>query len=167
MSLDHESYYDVIQKTQLVSADIYFVLHNRLLVGKRNNSPAKNLLFTPGCRAFKNETLKSTCIRVALEELCIQIDYSRCSQIGVFDHIYPDNFRDSKFGTHYVNIAYAYPMRSIEKTNIRFDAQHSFFSWIPCDEVLAHKSIHPYVKQSFKTAVDKGIIKIDSGTRSA
>lgn len=163
MSLDQESYYNVIEKTQLVSTDIYFVLKDRLLVGKRKNPPAKNWLFTPGCRAFKNETLESTCIRVASEELGISIKFSECKQIGVFDHIYPDNFRDSKFGTHYVNIAYVYQMNSIEKTNIRLDTQHSFFRWIPLDEVLNHKGIHPNVKDSFKAAVKKGLIKIRSG----
>ena len=158
MSLSPDEYYRVIAKTQLVSSDLYCVYEDKLLLGKRLNSPAKNWLFTPGSRAFKNELLEQTCIRVAKEELGVDIKFSDCKMIGVFDHQYTDNFRDSKFGTHYVNVAYVCEFSPKQRESVRRDDQHSYFEWIPTKDVLHHRNIHPIVKHSFSRAVEMKLI---------
>ena len=149
MSLCHDDYYDVIRKTQLVSTDIYFFYKKSLFLGKRTNEPAKGWLFTPGCRAYKNETLSQTCTRLAKEELGLTILPSKCMFIGVYDHLYSNNFRDEKFGTHYVNIAYTYELSDEEKKQIKIDKQHSSVEWVPISKVLSDPRIHNLVKKTF------------------
>ena len=147
--LNHDTYYKIIEHTQLVSTDIFFIHKNRLLLGKRVNEPAKGWLFTPGCRAYKNETLDETCIRLAKEEIGITILAKDCKFLGVYDHIYTNNFKDNKFGTHYVNMAYMYMLSDEQKNNIKSDNQHDSLHWIHISKINSHKNIHKLVKKTF------------------
>lgn len=146
--LDPDTYYGVIRHTQLVSTDIFFIHKSHVLLGKRVNQPAKGWLFTPGCRAYKNERLDETCVRLAKEELGIRIGAEDCAFVGVYDHVYPNNFRDRKFGTHYVNVAYVCTLSDAHK-ELKADDQHAFFEWVHVSRVASHDGVHPLVKRTF------------------
>ena len=151
--LDHKTYYEVIKHTQLVSTDIYFFHNSKLFLGKRVNEPAKGWLFTPGCRVYKNETLDETCVRLGKEELGINISAKDCTFLGVYDHIYANNFKDNKFGTHYVNIAYMYMLSDEQKDNIKTDDQHTHVEWVHVSNINSHNQIHDLVKKTFSDIV--------------
>ena len=153
--LNPEKYYDIIKHTPLTSIDIFFTNKNKFLVGKRNNNPAKGYLFTPGCRTYKNETLSEGIVRVANTEVGIIIDPNKCKLIGVYDHIYEDNFMDKEIGTHYVNSAYHYNISDEEISKIKTDDQHDIFILVDIDEAIdknseLHKQIHKYVINTLK-----------------
>tara|TARA_B100001057_G_C22230876_1_gene711982 strand:- start:126 stop:428 length:303 start_codon:yes stop_codon:yes gene_type:complete len=93
-----------------------------MLIGYRNNNPARNYWFVPGCRTGKNETLSRGAQRVANSELGINIDTSKLKLLGVYDHIYDNNFQNNDFGTHYVVSAYMIILN--EKPIINGDTQH-------------------------------------------
>jgi len=141
-----EKYYQIIKDTTLTSIDIYFIKDNKVLVGKRNNNPAKGYLFTPGCRTFKGEIQTEGLKRVAKKELGIDINPLDCKLIGVYDHIYENNFIDDLTKTHYVDVAYLYNISDKELSSINLDDQHDSFSLIDIDEALENKLVHNYVK---------------------
>jgi|SaaInlStandDraft_7_1057024.scaffolds.fasta_scaffold26928_2 colanic acid biosynthesis protein WcaH len=148
--LSTNDYYNIIKETTLSSVDLFIIKDNKLLVCERENDPAKGYLFTPGCRTYKNETLKECGYRVAKSELNLDIDIDKLILIGVYDHIYENNFIDSTFGTHYVNTAYLYILNS-DNTNILLDHQHSNFKWV--NDVLNHDNIHSLVKTTYKDII--------------
>lgn len=142
----HDKYYEIIRDTTLTSIDIYFVKDQQVLVGKRNNNPAKGYLFTPGCRTFKGEIQTDGLKRVAKKELGLNINPLDCKLIGVYDHIYQNNFRDDLTTTHYVDVAYLYKISEKELNSITLDDQHDNFSMIDIDKALENTLVHDYVK---------------------
>jgi len=151
--LSHKDYYQVIEKTPLTSVDIYFVYKKSIWLGWRANNPGKDHWFTPGCRGYKNEPIKELIKRVAYTECGLTIDPDDCNLIDVYDHIYENNFKDDTFGTHYVNAAYFYKVSDGQVLRMRCDQQHSYFTWMECEEALADEKVHPFVKKTIKDLV--------------
>ena len=141
-----ETYYQIIEMTTLTSVDRGIINNNKILLGLRNNEPAKGYLFTPGCRTFKYEKLDDAIKRVAKTELNLDIEPSRAKHIGVYDHIYSNNFKDNEFGTHYVNVAYRVDLLDSELDLIKPDEQHEVFQWYKLENALEDEKVHPYVK---------------------
>ena len=141
-----EKYYQIIEMTTLTSVDLGIINNNKILLGLRNNEPAKGYLFTPGCRTFKYEKLDNAIKRVAKKELNLDIEPSRAKHIGVYDHIYSNNFKDNKFGTHYVNVAYRLDLLASELDLIKPDEQHEVFQWYKLENALEDEKVHSYVK---------------------
>ena len=96
----------VIRSTPLVSIDI--ILKNTIgevLLGKRNNRPAKGNWFVPGGRVLKDEPLDVAFKRLIQNELALKEEVSSKFR-GVYQHFYDDNFLGNNFATHYVVLAY-------------------------------------------------------------
>jgi colanic acid biosynthesis protein WcaH len=151
MSLDRENYYKVIKKTTLTSTDLVFLWDDKILVGLRNNNPAKDFWFVPGCRTGKYECINDGIRRVAKSELNLEIDSESAQLLGVFDHIYDNNFIDNKFGTHYLVSAYLIVLD--KEPTIILDNQHSEFKWMSFKDIEEFESVHqntknyiPYIK---------------------
>jgi len=144
MSLDKSTYYDIIKLTTLTSIDLIFIYNYKILVGLRNNNPAKGTYFVPGCRTGKNELITDGIIRVAKEEVGLDIDPNNAQLLGVFDHIYNNNFKDNTFGTHYIVSAYLIEL-DIEPVLLK-DNQHSCLNWLTFEELINMESVHQYTK---------------------
>jgi len=144
MSLDKSTYYDIIKLTTLTSIDLIFIYNDKILVGLRNNNPAKGTFFVPGCRTGKNELIKDGIIRVAKEEVGLDINPNNAQLLGVFDHIYNNNFKDDTFETHYVVSAYLIKL-DIEPLLLK-DNQHSCLNWLTFQEFKNMESVHQYTK---------------------
>ena len=158
-------YLNVIKITTLTSIDIYFINENKFLVGCRKNNPAKDYLFTPGCRTFKGETIREGLERVALKELGLKIDPDKCKLVGIYDHIYKNNFMNNNFGTHYVNSAFVYLISNDEIKKIRCDDQHEDLFMVDFNDALDPKSkyndkIHENVKITLRDIIKKNIIQL-------
>ena len=106
--LDRETFLTVVRHTPLVSVDL--VVRDgagRLLVGLRNNEPAKDTWFVPGGRICKDERIAAALVRVAREELGIDLDPAAARLLGVYEHLYDTNVAETPdFGTHYVVLAH-------------------------------------------------------------
>ena len=161
MSLDRENYYKVIKKTTLTSTDLVFLWDDKILVGLRNNNPAKDFWFVPGSRTGKYERINDGICRVAKSELNLEINSKSAQLLGVFDHIYNNNFIDNKFGTHYLVSAYLIVLD--KEPTIVLDNQHSEFKWISFSDIEDLESVHqntknyiPYIKNYilYKTKLD-------------
>lgn len=147
--MEAEDFLHVIDKTPLVSIDIILTNESgEVLLGKRINKPAKDYWFVPGGRIRKNETLQTAMTRISTTELGVNVTLNDARLIGVFDHIYDDNFQ-SKAGinTHYVALGYEVTFPVDQK--ITFDEQHSEMYWWPLRELQESASVHENTKAYF------------------
>lgn len=149
MKLELELFKEIIKNTPLVSID--FIISNKkgqVLLGQRQNRPAKGSWFVPGGRIFKDETFKRAFIRLTKEELHLDISIEDSIFLGVYEHFYSDNIMGCDFSTHYVVHGYQINI-DVEKNNIFPDSQHSYFKWYNLEELLASKDVHQYTKNYF------------------
>ena len=144
MALDESTYYDIIKLTTLTSIDLIFVYNDKVLVGMRNNNPAKATYFVPGCRTGKNELIRDGIMRVSREEVGLDIDPTNTKLLGVFDHVYHNNFKDDTFGTHYIVTAY---LIKLDRDPVLLkDKQHSSLNWLTLKELKNCRTVHQYTK---------------------
>jgi len=143
--LDNKTFETVISSTPLISIDLLVKKDNKILLGKRINKPAQGYLFSIGGRVYKNETINNAMIRIAKDELNIELKLTP-RFIGVFEHFYDDSIYQG-VSTHYVNLAYE---MEIEETLNLPSEQHNEYQWFTIDELLKSKQVHKYVKDYFK-----------------
>lgn len=150
--LDNQIFKTVINSTPLISIDLLVKKDNKILLGKRINKPAKGYLFSIGGRVYKNETIDSAMMRIAKNELNIELK-SKPRFIGVFEHFYDDSIYQH-VSTHYVNLAYEIETQAL--FNLPFK-QYNEYQWLTIDELLQSKQVHKYVKDYFKDYEVRGI----------
>ena len=143
--LDDQTFKTVINSTPLISIDLLVKKDNKILLGTRINKPAQGYLFSIGGRVYKNETINSAMMRIAKDELNIELKLTP-SFIGVFEHFYDDSIYQD-ISTHYVNLAYEIEIEEI--FNLPTE-QHNEYQWLTIDELLKSKQVHKYVKDYFK-----------------
>ena len=137
--LDNQTFRTVVNSTPLISIDILVKRDNAILLGKRVNNPAQGYLFSVGGRVHKNEKINSAIIRIAKNELNIDLK-SMPRFIGVFEHFYDDSIYQD-VSTHYVNLAYE--IETHEICNLPTE-QHNEYQWLTIDELLKSKQVHKY-----------------------
>ena len=143
--LDDQTFETVINSTPLISIDLLVKKDNKILLGKRINKPAQGYLFSIGGRVYKNETIDNAMMRIAKNELNIELKLMP-RFIGVFEHFYDDSIYQD-VSTHYVNLAYEI---KIEGTLNLPSEQHNEYQWLTIDELLKSKQVYKYVKNYFK-----------------
>jgi colanic acid biosynthesis protein WcaH len=148
--LPHDTLLSVVRHTPLVSIDL--VCRNargEVLLGLRQNRPAQGTWFVPGGRILKDERVADALRRIAAAELGFQPDEVAAARpLGVFEHLYPDNFSGTEdVTTHYVVLAYAV---TVGEDSVRaLDSQHSALRWLPVDELLASAEVHVNTRAYF------------------
>ena len=150
MLLPEEQFQHACAALPLVSIDLVLTdPHGRLLLGLRNNAPARGWWFTPGGRIRKNEVFKQAMARIALEELSLPVDLLGAAVLmGTWDHFYPDSAFSPLISTHYVNLPYWLQLdwQDIDRMNIQPDNQHSAWQWMNVRQAEVDLSVHPYVQ---------------------
>jgi len=121
--------------------------YKEVLLGKRINKPAQNYYFAPGGRIRKNERQEEAIKRLSLAELGISLDKNQLGWLGVFDHIYEDNFYGTEgFGTHCIASAWVFNANKDWVNEKIVQEQHSNIRWVPLSQVRKDEQIHPYTK---------------------
>jgi len=143
--LDDQIFKTVVDSAPLVSIDILLKKGNKILLGKRVNKPAQGYFFSIGGRINKNETIDKAMVRIALNELNIDLK-STPGFIGVFEHFYDDSIYKG-ISTYYVNLAYEYEVEEVPDLPAE---QHSEYKWFTIDKLLESKQVHEYVKDYFR-----------------
>lgn len=139
----------VIKSTPLVSIDI--ILKNTVgdvLLGKRNNRPAKGRWFVPGGRVLKDEPIDLAFKRLIENELGLKKEVSSNFK-GIYQHFYDNNFFGNTSTTHYVVLAY----------EVNFNGsllplpeeQHSDYKWFTRGELLLNEQVHEHTKWYFQS----------------
>ena len=142
--LDNQTFKTVISSTPLISIDLLVKKDNKILLGKRISKPAQGYLFSIGGRVYKNETIDSAMLRIAKNELNIELKLIP-RFIGVFEHFYDDSIYHG-LSTHYINLAYEI---EIQETLNLPTKQHNEYLWLAIDELLKSKQVHKYIKNYF------------------
>ncbi len=135
----------IVKFTPLISIDL--IVKNdkdKILLGKRNNRPAKGFWFVPGGRVLKDEPLSTAFHRLIKEELNIEKSCIESEFIGVYQHFYDDNFTKKQFSTHYIVLAYTIRLNSL--TSHFPNDQHSLYQWFSEKELLKSNEVHKYTK---------------------
>jgi colanic acid biosynthesis protein WcaH len=140
----------IVRNTPLISID--FLMHNEnneILLGWRNNQPAKDFWFVPGGRIYKNETIRDAFSRIMTAETGLTLDMEQAVFRGIYEHFHPDqNFMNEPgFGTHYIVLAFEIQMAR-ELTSLPLN-QHSDYKWESISELLDDALVHPYTKNYF------------------
>ncbi|WP_068711545.1 GDP-mannose mannosyl hydrolase [Vibrio tritonius] len=149
MFLTDDQFKNVIEYTPLVSIDLVVCnMSGQILVGKRNNRPAKGDWFVPGGRVLKNEALHQAFKRLSLKELGVEFSMSNASFLGVFEHFYDDCFFDEFISTHYVVLAYQ--LNIDEHSLCLQDEQHCEYRWMDIASLLSSDSVHQNTKRYFE-----------------
>lgn len=139
----------VIRSTPLVSIDLILTRPDgAVLVGRRQNEPARDFWFVPGGRIRKDERLDDAFRRLVMAETGLAAERAGARLLGVYEHLYDTNaLGDTTFGTHYVVLGYhmAVPADAV----ITADDQHAEFQWRQPADLLADPMVHANTKAYF------------------
>jgi colanic acid biosynthesis protein WcaH len=130
----------------LVSIDwVIYTPAGKMLLGLRNNAPARGYWFTPGGRIRKDELHRIAMQRIAADELGLSpANIAHAFAMGVWDHFYPDSAFASAVSTHYVNLPYALQVDAeFEPCG---DAQHAQWRWVDVAQAQEDLSIHHHAR---------------------
>lgn len=138
----------VVRNAPLVSIDLILIdPAERVLLGWRNNQPARDTWFVPGGVIRKNERLDDAFRRIAHAELGLSLERRQAQLLGVYEHFYDSNFAGvADVDTHYVVVAYRC---AIAQLPVLADSQHRELRWFSRDELLAEPAVHANTRAYF------------------
>jgi colanic acid biosynthesis protein WcaH len=141
----------VVRLAPVVAIDL--VVRNaagEVLLGLRNNEPARKTWFVPGGRVLKDERLDAAFARISADELGVALSRADARFLGIYEHVYEKNFAGAPgFGTHYVVLAHEIAIA--EPVATPADDQHGEFRWWRVESLLDSADVHPHTKAYFAT----------------
>ncbi len=144
--LNDADFATVVRLAPLVSIDL--IIRNaqdQVLLGLRNNEPAKGFFFVPGGAILKNERLHEAFARILERETGYAAAFADARLIVVFEHFYANNrFGEAGYGTHYIALGYA--LKLAATSDLKIDAQHAELRWWDEAELLASQRVHHNTK---------------------
>jgi len=146
--LPHADWLQVVRNAPLVSIDLILLdPEGRVLLGLRENEPARGTWFVPGGAIRKSETLDAAFARIARDELGLDLQRRDAGLLGVYEHHYATNFAgEPGVTTHYVVLAHRLSLQGERRPA---DAQHRELRWFTVRELLARSDVHTNVKAYF------------------
>jgi colanic acid biosynthesis protein WcaH len=148
--LSHADLHTVVRLAPLIAID--FVIRNPrhdVLLGLRNNQPAKGSYFVPGGIVLKNERLADAFARILKRETNFDAAIGGARPLGAYEHFYDANrFDDPAFGTHYVTLGYELTIG--DTAVLQTDSQHGEFRWWAEADLMASDRVHDNTKAYFR-----------------
>jgi colanic acid biosynthesis protein WcaH len=156
--LSKEDFSNVVKNTPIIAVDFIVINNeNKILLGKRNNNPAKDYYFTLGGVIRKEETIKEATRRISENELNYPLYIDSLKFNGVFEFIYKENFLDNEdFSTHYIVLSYIfYDIDNVINpyslgVDDKYKNQHEEFIWLSKEEILNNNNMHKDLKELIK-----------------
>ena len=145
MSLSNSEFKEIVRNTPLVSIDLVIAdPSGAILMGWRENEPAKGTWFVPGGRIRKDERIADAFDRIVKGETGLVRNLAESRFCGVHEHFYASNcFAEADFGTHYCVLVYL--LRFDERPLITIDDQHTKVAWL----TRSAAGIHAYSRAYF------------------
>lgn len=130
----------IVENAPIVSVDLVVEHDDGVLLGKRENEPAKGEWFVPGGTVLKNETRTAAVHRVAEKELGQAVTIDEC--LGTYEHFYDTSDIEDINSKHYLATAYRCHFKG-DSGDFCADDQHSAIEvfYPPFDD------LHPYVQR--------------------
>jgi colanic acid biosynthesis protein WcaH len=141
---------EIVRHTPLISIDLIVQdIEGRILLGLRNNEPARGSWFVPGGVVKKNESLDDAFARITETEIGASFSRRTATFRGIFEHLYPENFAQApEVTTHYVVLAYI--VQTDQLPTRPGDSQHGNFCGFTAAELLSHPDVHDNTKAYFR-----------------
>src|SRR5262245_22247996 len=122
---------------------------NKVLLGFRNNEPAKGFYFVPGGRIWKDERINDAFERILKAETGHAAAFDQARFRGVYEHFFDTNrFDEPGYGTHCV--ALLYEIRIGANSQLKTDEQHTEFVWWAEPTILTSDRVHENTKMYFR-----------------
>lgn len=147
--LSTDDFLTVVRLAPLVSLDLVVTNpRGEVLLGLRTNRPAEGFWFVPGGRIQKDERLDDAFRRLTGEELGRPLGLRDASPLGVYEHLYEDNFAGAPgVSTHYVVIAHRLAL-DLDLAALP-GAQHARWKWLHPDALRADPTVHANTRAYF------------------
>jgi colanic acid biosynthesis protein WcaH len=140
----------VVGLAPLVSIDL--IIRNaqdQVLLGLRNNEPAKDFFFVPGGMIRKGETLRDAFARILKYETGYVAAMQEARLLGAYEHFYGNNrFGEAGYGTHYVVLGYE--LKRGDTSGLTIDPQHRELRWWSERDLMASEKVHDNTKAYFR-----------------
>lgn len=137
-SIPDDEWRTIVANVPLVSVDLVIKHDDGILLGKRQNEPAKGEWFVPGGRVQKNESRTDAVHRIAQEEISCEVEIGQ--PLGTFEHFYDTSDVPGVDTKHYLANGFAVTPKGEPSLA---DEQHkelrTFSEPFP--------ELHPYVEQ--------------------
>lgn len=146
ISLD--KFEQIVKNTPLITID--FIIYNskgQILLGKRNNKPARLHYFTPGGRIFKSENFKDAVKRLSEKELNYELKMEDLLFVGVFEQLFDESIFEG-ISLHCIDLVYSCNVDKLENLP---NIEHDDYIYVSKNELLEHNLVHHYVKDFFNT----------------
>jgi colanic acid biosynthesis protein WcaH len=143
--LEKQTFTTIIESTPLVSIDL--LVENKqgqVLLGYRNNRPAKDYWFVPGGRILKGEHMDSAFRRLTSVELGSVFERQQAEFLGPYEHFYDDSVFGEGVTTHYVVLGYKL-VCDIDISRLP-SVQHNQYKWFDKPSMLANDKVHQHSK---------------------
>ena len=138
-----EQWETIVANVPLVSVDLIVEYDGGVLLGKRQNEPAKGEWFVPGGTVLKNESRVDAVHRVAAEELGEPVVIEEC--LGTYEHFYDTSELAGIDSKHYV--ANGFVVRPTSEPTVS-DDQHDGLRVV----AEPYPDLHPYVQRYLDAA---------------
>jgi colanic acid biosynthesis protein WcaH len=159
--LSSDDFHTVVRLAPLVSIDL--IIRNsrgEVLLGLRNNEPARGFYFVPGGIILKQERLHAAFARILKRETNYDASLEDARLLGVYEHFYDANSSGHKnFSTHYVVLAHE--LKLADASAPKFDAQHSEMRWWGERDLLVSDRVHENTKAYFRRSQGKSSGRAD------
>ena len=142
-----------ISMLPLISIDLIITNSEGLvLLGRRENRPAKGSWFVPGGRIRRMEDFESAFKRITNSELGIAFSLNDSRLLGIFEHMYEDSAFSGEVGSHYISIGLKMECGNLKIRNLP-RIQHREYRWFKFEELFSDKLVHDRTKEFFEEAV--------------
>lgn len=137
----------LVKSAPLISIDFVILnVKHEVLLGLRNNNPAKGSYFIPGGRIFKDETIKNAVSRLSIKEFGIELHLEEILPLGIFEQFYETNFFEKQnITTHYLSMPFIYNIQGDFRWHQ--DSQHEKFEFFTLEQALENPLVHVYTKK--------------------
>ena len=137
----------------LVSIDLIITNSEGLvLLGKRENRPAKGSWFVPGGRIRRMESFDTAFRRISENELGRSFSLDEAILSGVFEHMYDNSAFSEEIGAHYVSIGVNVDGEYLKIENLP-QIQHKEYRWFNLKDIHKSKLVHNRTKEFFDSQV--------------
>ena len=147
--IGEEEFTTSVSHLPLVSIDL--LVRNSdgsILLGKRENRPARGHWFVPGGRIRRMERFEAAFRRVTNDELGLTIEKEDAEFQGVFEHMYDDSAFSDEIGSHYVSIAMVLENCDLDLAKLP-QSQHKEYRWFNLQEIIEDSEVHERTKEFF------------------
>jgi ADP-ribose pyrophosphatase YjhB (NUDIX family) len=144
----------------LPTIDVVILQRGKALLLRRIREPAKDQLWFPGGRLFKNEAFEDAARRLALGEAGIAV--AKLEFLGIDNLIFPTDPFNHGLGTHMVSLLFRCRPAKPE-IPVSCDENHAGYVWSAGEEPFLSEHVSRFIKKALSSDETKQIPSVSKG----